>query len=126
MASRVIKPTGGKISTKKADLLEVDSRLKSCSVTINYTEKLVLTTSFDPATLECLRCYSRHNAFVNKGPKGERGPTGIFLPDQDFPPVLDHTHCMPVMHIKDPTVGDLVKIQLPLTRDMRLPSGTVA
>jgi len=122
---RIIGQPGAKVNLMKTDMLGDDPRLAECEISINYREKLVITTTFDRSTLECTRCTRKHNALVSSGYRGERRPTVILVTDQDHPPYVETEACIPSIRVEDGSLSELLRILNRITHDIRLPSGTV-
>ena len=91
-----------------------------------YSEKLVIATSFNPATLQCYNCPDSPYS-VLESLCGDKKPSAFILSDQCFPPALPSSgngDCLAIVGVEDATISDLTNVFLKLTAGCDLPMGS--
>jgi hypothetical protein len=82
----------------------------------------VITSSFDPSTLQCIMCPTIH-PILNKS-----APTAICFTDQNFPAnisTVDGTGCVAIFRYEDATLSELVNIALEVLDKQTIHPGSV-
>jgi len=102
-----------------------DPRVSNIEVTLNYEEKVAMTTSFSMDDKRCLSCKGGHDVLYMRTVGGLSVPVCIVLSDQNFPPTLPGKVCWPVIRIEDGSLHEMAKKLEQICRGAHLPSGTV-
>ena len=102
-----------------------DGRSKLVHIRELYSEKLVIATSFNPATLQCTNCQETpHSVLEILG--NIKKPCAFILSDQCFPPALPSSSCdcLAVIQVEDASLTELTTVFLKLTTGCDLPMGS--
>ena len=102
-----------------------DGRSKLVHIRELYSEKLVIATSFNPATLQCTNCQETpHSVLDSLG--NIKKPCTFILSDQCFPPALPSSSCdcLAVIRVEDASLTELTTVFLKLTTGCDLPMGS--
>ena len=106
---------------------EADNRHTLVHTRELYKERIHVSTSFNPASLNCSNCpNSPHN--ILEGQVGNSKPCAFILSDQCFPAALPSSSsgdCLAIIRIEDGTLSELTSTFLKLTSGCNLPVGSV-
>ena len=87
-----------------------DSRISSAHLRSSFNNKLNVSLSFNPTTLECKNCSTnRHMVFDQGGVEGGGAARVFVLSDQNFPPVLPTVSggCISVVRVENGSLWEL-------------------
>jgi hypothetical protein len=85
----------------------------------NIQTNEVITSTFDPATLNCLVCPNLHPVL------SKSGPVAICFTDQNFVPSLSGTGCVAVLRYEDASLAELSGIALEILEKNQIHPGSV-
>jgi lysophospholipase L1-like esterase len=87
-----------------------------------------ISASFDPSTLTCISCDTKHSALHNSSHDDAPPPSVFAFTDQSFPPVLKGSStgpCIRVLRLEDGTLGELADLVAEVFGPMGIPPDAV-